>query len=253
MAAYKEHVSVSGLLGIGYGLIAIFMLSFTPVQAALAGCLTWVAGMLPDLDSDSGKPVREVFGLVSAVVPMLAIRHLIVFSGGDAEACILFGIILWATIRYGGAALLGEISVHRGMFHSIPAMLIAAELTFVAYKTDVIGVRLLMAAGVAIGFFSHLLLDEVYSVQWNGVGIKVSKSAGSAIKLVGRDLGPNVLTYSLLFALTFASFSTVGLVGMPDDPVAPPIRMRRAEGEAPEKPLDKTALATRPSSATSVQ
>jgi hypothetical protein len=62
MAGYRTHVSVSGLLGIAYGAAAAYFFGtmFTPVQGALAGVLTWVAGMLPDVDSDSGKPVRGV-------------------------------------------------------------------------------------------------------------------------------------------------------------------------------------------------
>ncbi|MBW3543907.1 MAG: metal-dependent hydrolase, partial [Planctomycetes bacterium] len=124
MAGYREHISVSGLCGVCYGLTATWMLGFRPVQAALAGCLTWVAGMLPDLDSDSGKPVREIFALLAAVAPLVLMRRLEEWSGGDLEAAVLAAIVLYAAIRYGASALLKTVSVHRGMFHSIPAMLI---------------------------------------------------------------------------------------------------------------------------------
>ena len=54
MAGYREHISVSGLLGVTVGVGATYGFGFTPIQGAIAGCLTGVAGMLPDLDSASG-------------------------------------------------------------------------------------------------------------------------------------------------------------------------------------------------------
>ncbi len=58
MAAYREHITFSTMLGVGYGLGATFALGFTPAQGALAAWLTALGGMLPDLDSESGRPVR---------------------------------------------------------------------------------------------------------------------------------------------------------------------------------------------------
>lgn len=232
MAGYKEHISVSGLLGVCYGLTSTFVLGFTPVQGALAGVLTWVAGMLPDLDSETGKPVREIFGLVASIAPLLMIRHLIRW-GGDVETTILLAIIVWATIRYGASSLLGRFVVHRGMFHSIPAMLIAAEATFLAYKSESNQVKLLMASGVALGFLSHLILDEVYSVQWTGVRLKLNKAAGSAFKLFGKALAPNAMAYGLLAVLTYATLISAGLI---DDPYTRPSSdLLRQAMEAPSK------------------
>lgn len=211
MAAYREHVTVSGLIGVIFGLTAMLALDFTPVQAALAGFLTWAAGMLPDLDSGSGKPVREIFGLFSAIIPMALIGRFIRW-GGNAETTILLAIMLWAMIRYGGAAVLSRISVHRGMFHSIPAMLIAAELTFLCWKSDTNSGKLLMAGGVALGFLSHLILDEAYSVQWSGVRLKLNKAAGSAFKLFGKRLMPNLVTWSLVVVLSYATLAELGWI-----------------------------------------
>jgi membrane-bound metal-dependent hydrolase YbcI (DUF457 family) len=45
-----------------------------------------------------------------------------------------------------------KLTVHRGMFHSIPALIIAAEVTFLAYHSDDIKVRMLMAIGTGLGF-----------------------------------------------------------------------------------------------------
>lgn len=214
MAGYREHVSVSGLLGLGFGLGATFLIGFTPVQGALAGCLVWVAGMLPDLDSESGRPVREIFSMIAAVTPMVLMRRLWEW-GGDAEGAMLIAVLVYVAVRYGGALLLGLVAVHRGMFHSLPAMLIAAELTFLAYKSDVFPVKILMSVAVAVGFLSHLVLDELYSVQWTGVRLKLNHAAGSAVKLVGKSFLANLVTYTLLAGLTYVTLVDVGMVDKP--------------------------------------
>ena len=205
MAAYREHITVSGALGVGVGLAASWLFGFTGVQGALAGCLTGVGGMLPDLDSKSGRPVREIFGAVAAIAPLVLMRRLIIW-GGDLDGAMLLAVLVYVSIRYGAAQLLGMVAVHRGMFHSIPAMLIAGELVFMAYHSSLFSVKLLMGLGVIIGFGSHLILDEIYAVQWNGIRVKLNKAAGSAFKLMGNNAIPNIVTYGLLFMLTYALF-----------------------------------------------
>jgi len=214
MAGYRRHISVSGILGVGYGVTSYYFFEFTPVQGVLAGVLTWIAGMLPDLDSQSGKPVREIFSLLAALTPLTMMGHLLTW-GRNPEEVMLLAVLLYACIRYGGAWILGKLAVHRGMFHSIPAMLIAAELAFLAFQSDSVNVRLLMAGGVAVGFLSHLLLDELYSVEWSGVRLRLNKYAGSAFKLFGGEFLPNVVTYALLGVLSYATLVEVGLLERP--------------------------------------
>lgn len=230
MAGYREHISVSGMCGAAYGAAATVLFGFSPVQGALAGCLTWVAGMLPDLDADGGKPVREIFGLLGAIVPLVAIRHLIRWCG-SVDGVVLAAIVVYAITRYGGASVLKRLSVHRGMFHSIPALLIASELVFLAYVSESVAVKCLMAGGVAVGFLSHLLLDELYSVQWSGMKLKLSKSAGSAFKLTSGRFFPNVFTYATLMFLTWLTLIDVGLIREPGS-------LKRPPTASPESPVD---------------
>jgi membrane-bound metal-dependent hydrolase YbcI (DUF457 family) len=244
MAGYREHISVSGLCGVGYGVLATVLAGFTPVQGALAAVVTWVGGMLPDLDADGGKPVREIFGLLGAVVPMFAIRHLVRWCG-SVDGAVLAAVLLYAAIRYGGSTVLKRVSVHRGMFHSIPALVIAAELVFLGYLSESYAVKFLMALGVAIGFLSHLLLDELYSVQLDGLKVRLSKSAGSALKMYGKGLSQNVFAYGLLFFLTWLTLLDLGWVRDPYarladeqlEPQRPPATrpLRQAAEETPER------------------
>jgi len=215
MAGYRQHISFSGLLGVVFGFVSVYILGFTPVQGALAGILCWVSGMLPDLDSSSGRPVRELFSLLAAIVPLEMMGHFWEW-GGDAEGAMLIAVVTYIVIRYGGAAMVCKMSVHRGMFHSIPAMIIAAELAFLGYRSDDLKVKCLMAAGVAAGFLSHLLLDEIYAVQWTGVRLKLNKAAGSAMKMFGKSFFPTAFTYCLLIGLTYTTLLCAGMVEQPD-------------------------------------
>ena len=215
MAGYRTHITVSGALGVGYGATGYILGGFSPSQGALAGVLTWFSGMLPDLDSDSGRPVREVFSLLAAFAPFAMMPRLLEWSRGNHETATLLAVIVYVTIRYGGAGLLNRVSVHRGMFHSVPAMIIAGEVAFLAFTSSTLGTRLLMSGGVCVGFFSHLLLDEIYSVEWSGVHVRLNKFAGSAVKFVGKSAVPNLITYSLLMVLTYASLVQANVIDAP--------------------------------------
>ncbi len=222
MAGYREHITVSGLLGVAYAGAATFMFGYSLVQSTTAAILTWVSGMLPDLDSESGKPIRELFGVTAAMAPLLLMQH-IQSMGVSDDRTMLFALLTYGIVRYGGAFMLAKLTVHRGMFHSIPALLIAAELTFLGYHSDDIRVRVLMAVGVGIGFLSHLVLDEVYSVQWDGAKVKLAKSSGSAIKFFGNEALPNGVAMGLLLCLSYATLVEADILRDPGKTPAPEV------------------------------
>ncbi|MFO1019268.1 MAG: metal-dependent hydrolase [Planctomycetales bacterium] len=210
MAGYKTHITVSSLLGVGVGAGAVFGFDFTPAQGILAGVLTSVGGMLPDLDSQSGRPVRELFSLTAALAPMVMMRRLLVW-GHDSDGAMLLAVLLYVAIRYGGAKFLGMVAVHRGMFHSFPAMIISGELAFLGYIHPDLKVKFLMAVGLMLGFLSHLVLDEIWAVEWHGARIGFNKFAGTAMKMYGNNWPSNIVCYGLLFTLTWGVFVDGGL------------------------------------------
>lgn len=251
MAAYREHLTTSCVLGIGVASAAIAM-GFTPVQGVLAGTITGIGGILPDLDSESGRPVREIFGVTAALAPLVMMRRLLEW-GGNTDGAMLLSVLLYVSVRYGGAMLLGVLAVHRGMYHSIPAMLIAGELAFLGYKSEQISMKLLMSVGIMIGFFSHLALDELYAVEWHGLRVKLNKFAGSAVKLAGRSWPANIFAYGLLFTLTYTVWIDGGLqqgfeaytgtrLALPDLETPGPLA---ESGEVPER--DPSEPPSRPS------
>ncbi len=250
MAGYREHITVSGMLGVSYGAAAVTFGGFGVVQAIVASCLTWLAGMLPDLDSQSGRPVRELTTLTAAFTPILLMQHAS-SMGMSTDRTFLFALLTWAFVRFIVPSILARCTVHRGMFHSIPALIIAGELTFLSYHSSDLRVRALMACGVATGFLSHLVLDEFYSIQWDGSQIRFSRSAGSAVKIFGNNPTSNGITMGLLLFLTYITLTITGTIRSPEEIAAP--EMLDVRAEASDAPLYEYVEQTDPDTPRSVE
>ena len=208
MADFKTHITFSSLLGAGYG-TAAYMLYDVPLPSCiLAGGLCGVSGMLPDLDSGAGKPLRESMAFAAAVVPMMMIDRFRQLRM-PPEMMVLAGAGIYLFIRFVVGRWLRNYTVHRGMFHSLPAAAIFGELTFLLASGDM-EVRLYKAGGVVIGYLSHLILDEVYSVEWSRGRLRLKSSFGSALKLIGRKWWPNISTFAKLAVLTFVVLKEPG-------------------------------------------
>jgi hypothetical protein len=201
MAAFAQHIQFSSVLGVGYA-GALWWSDVEWTHAGLAGLLCGLSGMLPDLDSDTGRPTRELFGVVAAAVPLLII-HRLRHQGMTPDGAILIAAAAYVTIRFGVAWLFHCLTVHRGMFHSIPAAIIAAELAFLAYHDSEAKARLVLAGGVLLGFLSHLVLDEIYSVNAQGLKIRFNKAAGSALKVASRSVSATLVAWLILAGLTY--------------------------------------------------
>jgi LexA-binding, inner membrane-associated putative hydrolase len=207
MASYRGHLLFSSALGVGYGALAHWQLSVGRGPALLGAALTAAAGLLPDLDSASGVPQRVTFGLLGVVGPLLLLRRLLHDDAPLDETLVLVGLS-YVVIRYGLSRLFKHLTVHRGMFHSIPAMLIAGLSVFLLDHGSRTTVRLFLAGGVMIGFLSHLALDEVCSVDFMGMHLK--KSAGSALKLASKSWPATLTCYAILAALGYLTWRELG-------------------------------------------
>lgn len=196
MAGFKTHITVSSVLGVGYGAAGAYM-GLPWESAVIAGSLCGVGGMMPDIDSDSGVPFRETMSFAAAIIPMLLLsrfaelglnyEHMVLATGGT-----------YAFVRFGVAKMLRKYTVHRGMFHSIPAALIFAGLVFLFSASANLQLRYFKAAGMLLGVMSHLTLDEIYSVEWKGGRWRFKKSFGTALKLWSDSRWANFSTYAKL-------------------------------------------------------
>ncbi len=201
MAGFKTHITTSTVIGIGYAAGAHLGFQVDLEHCMIAGGLCSVAGMLPDLDSDSGIPVRETISFAAAVVPMLMIDRFRALGLSHSQMA-LAGMLIYILIRFGVAEIFKRYTVHRGMWHSIPAAATAGLLTFLICADDDIRLRIYKASAVVIGFLSHLILDEIYSIDMSKGVPRLKKSFGTALKFWShRSLWANISTYAKLVIL----------------------------------------------------
>jgi len=199
MAAFPQHMQFSTVLGVGYTVAAHWWLGYELPHSIVAGGLCSLCGMLPDLDSDSGRPLKEVIPLLAAIGGIVTFHRL---GTQSPDMRLLLAAATYFIIRYGVSFMIKKWSEHRGMFHSIPAMLIPTLAVFLAWTKRTHSEGFLVSGGVALGYFSHLLLDEIYAVDFHGITIKPNQFSGTAIKLFHpKSWGSNIFCWSICLFL----------------------------------------------------
>ncbi|MHB0955647.1 MAG: metal-dependent hydrolase [Pirellulaceae bacterium] len=203
MADFRTHMTASTLVGIGVAGVG-HRLGIPAESCVLAAGLCSVAGMLPDLDSNAGVPFRESVAFISAFVPLLLIQRF-QHMGWNRETIVLAAALIYLGMRFGVAEVFRRYTVHRGMWHSIPAAASIGLLAFLITEDENVVLRVYWALAAVIGFLTHLVLDEIYSVDFRGVRLK--KSWGTALKVWSSSgMWPNVSTYGKLAVLIFLAW-----------------------------------------------
>src|SRR6266513_3491340 len=209
MAGFRMHVGTSSALGVGYAGTLHTMYGVPMPTATVAGALCGFAGMLPDLDSDYGVPLREAMSFAAATIPVFLVNRFESLQL-SRDTIIIIAIGLYLFVRFGLGSMIRKFTVHRGMFHSIPAMLIFGGITFLLTGGSPINSRYLMAGGAMGGFLSHLILDEIYAIEFKGGRWRTKKSFGTALKLWGGNRTSNFAAYAKL------AIVGMGVVGEPN-------------------------------------
>ncbi len=197
MAGFRMHVSTSAVFGVGYAGVGHVVYGLPLDTSLVAGAMCGFSGMLPDLDSDYGVPLREAMAFTAAVLPMLLVGHFQQLHLSH-DSMVLLAVSVYLFVRFVLTNMIRKFTVHRGMFHSVPTLLIFAGLAFLATGTSPLDVRCYKAGGVALGFLSHLVLDEIYAVEWKTGRWRLKKSFGTAMKFWGDDPWSNFSTYAKL-------------------------------------------------------
>ena len=182
MANFRTHIAV-GTIATGFlATMTMAAAVVTPNQVmslAMAGAL---GSVLPDVDLQRSRSSRAIFFTLALFLSF----------------CFLFGLgwkfsivemwILWLCvflgIRYCGQAVFHRFAVHRGVFHTLLAgiffMFVTAAIFFHILGASA---ELSWLAGIFLffGYVVHLLLDEIYSVDFDNTRIK--RSFGTALKI----------------------------------------------------------------------
>lgn len=210
VADFRTHMTVSTSTGV---LLAIAgnQAGMHWTTSLVAGGLCSVSGMLPDLDSDSGRPLREATTLGAAVVPMLMVHRFQKFSLNHEEM-VLAAALVYITIRFFLAEIFRRYTVHRGMWHSLPAAAIVGMFAFLVMSGDDMSVRVFKTSAVVLGFLSHLILDELWSIDFRRGRYTFKKSFGTAMKLWGNNRWANYVTYTKLAVISFLVYQDEGFM-----------------------------------------
>ena len=197
MADFRTHITTSSAIGVIYGVAGHLHWQIPIPTCVVASSLCGLAGMLPDMDSDSGHAQREIMTFAAAVTPMLMISRF-AQMGLDHEQMVIVAGCVYIMVRFGLGEILRRYTVHRGMFHSIPAAIIAGMAATLICSCEVMSYRMFKVAAVVIGYLIHLGLDELWAVEFRWGRLRLKNSFGTAFKLFSQRWFPNVFTYGLL-------------------------------------------------------
>jgi hypothetical protein len=183
MANFNTHITVAAA---GAGLLSVLCLQVGLVdsrEALILALMGTIGGILPDIDLQHAYPSRIMFALFGIIAAFL-----VIFSAKNNLSIVelwLIGLTTFATIRWPIWIIFHQYTNHRGSIHSIVAALLFTFLT-VIFSHEIMGksafVAWLNGLLVFLGFILHLVLDELYSVDFmNG---KIKRSFGTALKIL---------------------------------------------------------------------
>ncbi|MBK1707163.1 metal-dependent hydrolase [Halochromatium glycolicum] len=181
MANFRAHLT-GGALVAGTAAFASYgegLSSSAETQALFA--IGTAASLLPDIDADDSKPARGVFNLAGLVGGFLVAFALAEHIGLIEQVIVWLAVagLIAFPVRWAFAKL----TVHRGIWHSL-LMAVAVALAVTVAADTLLGLAPLAAwlAGgfVLLGYLTHLLLDEIASVDL--LDRRVKRSFGTALK-----------------------------------------------------------------------
>ncbi len=185
MANFTTHIGAGTVVSGGLATLTLAADVVAPenlVAVTMAGVL---GSVLPDIDLRDSRPSRAMFAGLG-ILFSFAILFNAATKFSIAELWVLWLGTLVA-VRYGLHAVFHRLSVHRGTWHSLLAAVFSSVATAVVYYHVLgrpEGVAWLAAAFMMVGFLTHLILDELYSVDV--MDIRIKSSFGTALKMFDR-------------------------------------------------------------------
>lgn len=140
-----------------------------------------IGGVLPDIDLKQSQPSRVLFSLLGTVAALAWLfANISLFTGLELW---LGAIGVYLIVRFPLWWIFHSMTIHRGALHSLVAAIMFGILMCAIAWQKLHASELqswLLGIFVCTGYLIHLILDEIYSVDFTGVRIK--QSFGSALK-----------------------------------------------------------------------
>jgi len=203
MANEQNHFTLSVFLGLAYAFTGVIALGMYYELAALGLAAVIIAGILPDIDMDSGSQAREVSALLAAIAPIALIEYFPGIKAGGMTRIALTIVLSYLITRVFITRLLLKWTKQQGMMHSIPAAIITFQLVYLFFSDLFWQDRLFIAGGAFIGFMAHLFLEA--SAGLDLMGKAMGKGGGnlSTLKLSSSNWGINVSLYASIAIMSF--------------------------------------------------
>ncbi|WP_404414865.1 metal-dependent hydrolase [Marinospirillum sp.] len=215
MANFATHTGVAAAIGSSLS-TALLVTAQLDAISSLFLLFFFIAGtLLPDIDVDKARPVRWLFNIFALMAALMAVvlthpqdpGSFWSFSEPQQPGwrVALIALVAWVFTRYPLAWFFQRFTRHRGLCHSLLIASIWAlgwihlGLSFMAVDDLIIW---LQGLAIFLGFILHLLLDELYSVDFEGARLK--RSFGSALKIYQKDfISGSLLALAALTALVW--------------------------------------------------
>src|SRR5262245_29365996 len=206
MANFPTHIAVGTVVSGALATVTVAADMVAPeniIAVTLAGVL---GSVLPDIDLEESRPAKAMFSGLAIFFSFAVLFGLEIKRYSIAEMLILWlGTLV--LVRYVGKELFFHFSYHRGVWHSLLALVFCSLVTACVFYT-LLGrhesVAWLAAVFMGVGYLTHLTLDEIYSVDVMDTRIKAS--FGTALKLFDyRHLGHSAamgIAACLVFLIT---------------------------------------------------
>ena len=181
MANFQTHLNV-GILVSAAATLSLHVAGFSTQSQLPTLFVLGVAGsLLPDIDLERSKPTGLLFNVLGVA---LAFAITLPLTGRFVpQALIALWTLVFLATRYGVLKVFSSLTVHRGVWHSWLAIAtVTLATTDLAYWVWEHTPERAWIAGfmVGIGYLTHLVLDELYSVDLFNARIK--RSFGTALK-----------------------------------------------------------------------
>ena len=181
MANFPTHIVVGTIVAGSLATLTLAADVIAPenlVAVTMAGSL---GSVLPDIDLKDSRPSRALFAGLAVFFSFALLFHFAPHLSIVEMWTLWLGTLLF--VRYGLHTMFHRLATHRGVWHSWIAGIACAFATVLIFyyvfdRPD--GVAWLAGGFLLVGFLTHLILDEMYSVDVLGNHIK--KSFGTAFK-----------------------------------------------------------------------
>jgi membrane-bound metal-dependent hydrolase YbcI (DUF457 family) len=203
MAEFKTHLTGGIISGAGFSAAGLLTNALTVTQAGAVFTVGAFAGLLPDLDSDTGKPLTFLFQLLSIIIPCVFFPTAAQYGGNSPEFLICYFILSYLFINYIVCYLIKKMSVHRGIMHSIPFAILCGGVGYLFFSNSGGQVDFIAGTAALFGCLLHLILDELNSFKFKyGFIPTLKKSGGTALKFKSSSFSTTLLIYTILIIVT---------------------------------------------------